>query len=135
MQNDHEGPSRAGRPPTVNGRVMKNEEELKSECTNKGHDLICPKIWFRVMQSRGCVNKFSGLESNTEYETVRSEELAYSLHMEKMEKGVMDLQPIAPAAYWMGVGVAGVGVGVAFAGAGAAGYGIGFLVQCFKKQS
>ena len=119
-------------PPTVNGRVMKNEEELKSEFANKGHDLICPKIWFRVMQSRGCVKKFSGLEPNTEYETVRSEELAYSLHMEKMEKGVMDLQPIAPAAYWMGVGV---GVGVAFAGAGAAGYGMGYLVQSFKKQS
>jgi hypothetical protein len=110
---------------------MTNEEDLKSECANKGHDLVCPKIWHRVMQARGCVNKFSGLEQNTEYETVRTEEMAYRLHMEKMEKGVMDLQPIAPGVNWMGVGV---GVGVAFAGAGAAGYGLGYLVQSFKKS-
>ncbi len=110
---------------------MTDEEDLKSECANKGHDLVCPKIWYRVMQARGCVKKISGLEPNTEYETVRSEEMAYKLHLEKMEKGVMDFQPIAPAIYLMGAGVLCAGAG---AGAGAAGYGLGYLVQSFKKS-
>ncbi len=110
-------------PPMVNGRAMTNEEDLKSEYANKGHDLVCPKIWYRVMQARVCVKKISGLEPNTEYETVRSEEMAYRLHMEKMEKGVMDLQPIAqfaPAAYLMGAGVLCAGAG--------------YLVQSFRNS-
>ncbi len=118
-------------PPRVNGRVMTNEEDLKSECANRGHDLVCPKIWYRVMHARSCVKKFSGLELNTEYETVRSEEMAYRLHMEKMEKGVMDLQPIAPAAYLL---AAGVGAGVLCAGMGLLGQGLGYLVQSFKNS-
>jgi hypothetical protein len=75
------------------------------------------------MQGRGCVKTFSGLEPNTAYESVGSEDMAYRLHMEKMEKGVMDLEPIAPAAYWMGVGVAAAGVG----------YGVGYVVQSLKR--
>ena len=106
-------------PPKVNGREMKNEEDVKIECARKGHDLICPKSWYRLMQVRGCVKTFSGLEPNTEYESVRSEEMAYRLHMEKMEKGVMDLEPIAPGIKWMGIGMALAGMG--------------HLVQSFKK--
>ena len=123
--------------PTVNGREMKNQEEVNAECKNKGHDLICPKKWYLLMQTRGCVKTFSGLEPNTAYKSVRSEEMAYRLHMEKMDKGVLDLEPIArfaPAAYWMGVGV---GVGVAVAGVGVAcagvGYGVGYIIQSCKK--
>jgi hypothetical protein len=114
--------------PKVNGREMKNEEDVKIECARRGHDLICPKSWYRLMQVRGCVKTFSGLEPNTEYESVRSEEMAYRIHMEKMEKGVMDLD--TPGINWMcigvGVGTAGIGVGFFFAG-------VGCLVNSFKK--
>ena len=75
------------------------------------------------MQGRGCVKTFSGLEPNTAYESIRSEEMAYRLHMEKVEKGVMDLEPIAPAAYWMSIGMAAAGVG----------YGVGCVIQSWKK--
>jgi hypothetical protein len=49
--------------------------------------------------------------------------MPYRLHMEKTEKEVLDLEPIAPAAYWMGVGVAAAGVG----------YGVGYEVQSLKR--
>ena len=107
---------------------MKNEEDVKIECARKGHDLICPKSWYRLMQVRGCVKTFSGLKPNTKYESVRSEEMAYRLHLEKMEKGVMDLD--TPGIKWMGIGV---GVGIAGAGLGIGAAGVAVLVHGFKK--
>jgi hypothetical protein len=43
--------------------------------------------------------------------------MAYRLHMEKMEKGIMDLD--TPGIKWMGIGVALAG--------------LGYLVQSIKK--
>ena len=114
--------------PKVNGREMKNEEDVKIECARKGHDLICPKSWYRLMQVRGCVKTFSSLEPNTEYESVRSEEMAHRLHLEKMEKGIMDLD--TPGIKWMGIGVAGAGLGIAAIGVAAV---VTSVAQAFKK--
>jgi hypothetical protein len=127
-------PTKQRNPPTVNGREMKNEEDVKTECAGKGHDLICPKSWYRLMllqvPARDCVKTFSALEPNTAYESVRSEEMAYRLHREKVEKGIMDLEPIAPAIKWMGIGI---GVGSAGFGLGHLFQSVAFLVQSFKK--
>jgi hypothetical protein len=74
----------------------------------------------------GCVKTFSGLEPNTEYESVRSDEMAYRLHREKMEKGFMDLEPLAPAMRgieWMCIGA---GIGMTLSG-------VGRLFHGFKK--
>jgi hypothetical protein len=115
-------PNNEHNPPKVNGREMKSEEDVKTECARRGHDLICPKSWYSLMQVRGCVKTFSGLEPNTEYKSVRSEEMAYRLHREKMEKGIMDLD--IPGINWMCIGV----------GIGMAGAGMGFLVHGFKNN-
>ncbi len=39
---------------------------------------------------------FDGSEKNTAYESVRSEEMATGLHLEKVSNGIIDLEPLAP---------------------------------------
>ncbi len=110
---------------TLNGRAMHSAYDVKTELERKAHDLMCPLSAFSILSpmlsTRGCVKSFSGLDGNTKYESCRSEELAHRIHMEKLEKGVLDLEPLAPAAkgaqYAAGLGV-GLGVGVAGVGAG-----------------
>ena len=108
---------------TLNGRAMHSEHDVKKELSRKGHDLMCPlsafSSWSPMLSTRGCVKSYWGLDGNTKYESCRSEELAHRLHMEKMENGVLDLEPLAPAAKGIQAMGVGTGLGVAFAGLGA----------------
>ena len=97
---------------TLNGKTIQNENDVNTELKRKGHDLMCPlsafSTWSPILSTRGCVKSFGGLDGNTKYTSCRSEELAHRLHVEKMENGVLDLEPLAPAAkgvYFAGLGV------------------------------
>jgi hypothetical protein len=118
---------------TLNGRAMHSVHDVKDELERKGHDLMCPlssfSIWSPILSTRDCVKSFSGLDENTKYESCRSEELAHRLHVAKMERGVIDLEPIAPAANVAGAGVHYAGLG---AGVGAAFYGAGTFLKALK---
>ena len=109
---------------TLNGRAMHSEYDVKIELARKDHDLICPLSaflsWSPMLSTRGCVKSYWGLDGNKKYESCRSKELAHRIHVEKMEKGILDLEPIAPAAASAAKGAlyagAGIGAGIGFAG-------------------
>jgi hypothetical protein len=84
----------------VNGRTMKNNADVKEELRRKRHDLICPITWLSTfmpfISNRGCVRNFEGL-ADGKYETIRSEELAHTMHLNNMKNGIIDLEPLRPA--------------------------------------
>ncbi len=99
-----------------------------------------------MLSTRGCVKGFHGLENNTAYESIRSADLAHRIHLQKLEKGVFDIESLAPgiAAAGNGIAAAGKGIGqgihvacwgVAFAVAGAClGHGAGCIIKALKAK-
>ena len=131
---------------TLNGREMHNQVDVDEELERKGHDYMCPISKFAVLtpmlSTRGCVKGFHGLENNTAYESIRSADLAHRIHLQKLEKGVFDIEPLAPGITAAGNGIAAAGKGiyvaswgVAFAVAGAGlGYGAGCIIKALKAK-
>ena len=116
----------------LNGHVVKSKTEVENQLKAKQHDTIC-KIAFSkilpILLTKGCVKGFEGMEQGCAYESVRSQDLAHRIHVEKMEQGVLDFEPLAPGFKAAGDGVkfAGLGLGFAFAAIGV-GLGIGLGV-------
>jgi hypothetical protein len=135
---------------TLNGREMHNQVDVEEELERKGHDYVCPISKFAeltpMLSTRGCVKGFHGLENNTAYESIRSADLAHRIHLQKLEKGVFDIEPLAPGitAAGNGIAAAGKGIGqgfhvacwgVAFAVAGAGlGHGAGCIIKALKAK-
>jgi hypothetical protein len=131
---------------TLNGRTMRNKRDTDAELERKGHDEMCPisrmARLMPILSTRGCVKEFYGLENNTAYESVRSADLAHRIHVQKMEQGVFDIEPLAPgitaagngiAAIGRGLNVVGWGVAVGVAGVGL-GYGAATIIKALKKK-
>ena len=125
---------------TLNGKTIQNENDVKDELKRKGHDLMCPlsafSTWSPILSTRGCVKSFGGLDGNTKYTSCRSEELAHRLHEEKMENGVLDLEPLAKGAHYAGSGAyyagLGFGLGAGFVGLGFGLAGLGVFLTALK---
>ena len=73
-----------------------------------------------------CVAGFEGMDANTSYVSVRSDDTAHKIQLEKSEKGVVDFEPFRDGVTAMGFGV---GFGVA-----ARGIGIPTLVRAFARR-
>ena len=105
-------------------------DEVEHELVRKRHDLFCPienfMFLFPYMSMKGCVNNTKGLDQGREYKSVRSEELAHRIHVEKMKQGHIDLEPIRPAVTIAAIGFAAIGIGF---GVGVAALGIGYGVS------
>ena len=116
----------------VNGLYRKSDE-VEHELVRKRHDLLCPiqkfMFLFPYMSRKGCVSNAKGLDQGREYKSVRSEELAHRVHIEKMKQGILDLDPIRPAVTIAAFGFAMIGVGVAALGIG---YGVSKLISACK---
>ena len=101
----------------VNGIYMKSDE-VEQDLVRKRHGFLCPiqkfMFLFPYMSRKGCVNNAKGLDQGREYKSVRSEEMAHRIHIEKLKQGIVDLEPIRPAltiaAFGFAVGVAALGV-------------------------
>ena len=129
---------------TLNGREMRTEVDVNEELERKGHDDMCPISRFSalmpILSTRGCVKGFHGLENNTAYESIRSADLAHRIHMQKLEKGIFDVEPLAPGIAAAGEGIAAAGKGFHVASWGAAigvssaglGYGVGCVIKACK---
>ena len=131
---------------TLNGREMRNKADVDEELERKGHDEICPiskfAVFMPMLSTRGCVKGFHGLENNTAYESIRSADLAHRIHVQKMEKGAFDIEPLAPGIAAAGNGIAAAGKGLHVAGWGFAvastvagfGYGAGCIIRAFRSK-
>ncbi len=97
-----------------------------------------------MLSTRGCVKGFHGMENNTAYESIRSADLAHRIHMQKLDKGRFDVEPLAPGIATAGKGIASAGEGIAAAGKGfhvasspvaigVSGAGMGYGVGCVIK--
>jgi hypothetical protein len=94
--------------PTING-VERNRDELLRELRVRDHDLICKVglwTWLLGPNYHHAMKSFDALEDNAKYVTARSAEHAWKIHLENVEKGVVDLEPIRPAAERIAFGVA-----------------------------
>jgi hypothetical protein len=74
------------------------------------------------MSTSKCVFDFAGMDSNTRYISVRSQDLAHKIHLENIEKGIVDFEPFHDGFTAIGSGMCAMGVGV---GIGVAAWGIG----------
>ena len=86
--------------PIVNGGPL-NREELNRELRFRNHDLICEEghwMWLVGPNYHHAVKSFDALKDDSKYVTARSAEHAWRIHLENVEKGVVDLEPIRPAA-------------------------------------
>ena len=136
---------------TLNGKIVQSHQDVVREIQSKKHDMICPEhflsTFFPSMAIAKCVAGFEGMDANTSYVSVRSDDTAHKIQLEKSEKGVVDFEPfrdgvtaIGYGVTAMGFGVAamgfGVGFGVAAMGFGVAAMGIGIptLVQAFARR-
>lgn len=118
----------------VNSLHMTKDQFL-AVLQSKNHDLACPNQWFTTFgrSYQHCVRKFEGLDPGVHYVTVRSAELAHQIHLQLVENGILDLEPLRDGATWLGIGI-GVGM-LAFGvgiGAGVFVIGCSFLVRSFK---
>ena len=98
----------------VNGQDI-DEEQFKVIMRDKTHDVACPAWLFGHWKLSGCVRHFNGLEPHKSYHTMPSAELAHQIHINKMDKGIIDMEPVAEAAKIAAVGFAIAASGFAIA--------------------
>jgi hypothetical protein len=100
---------------TLNDKTVKGPEDVIRQLQNKKHDKICPEHFFLKffpsMSTSKCVFDFAGMEPNTRYISVRSQDLAHKIHLENIEKGIVDIEPLRDGFTAIGVGVAAWGIG------------------------
>ena len=112
----------------MHGIEVTDQNRLAAQLENKQHDLICPvntlASWIPILKHSCCVCSFAEMDAGQKYQSVRSEELAHSIHIQKKEKGVLDLEPFRDG--WNAV-TWGVGIGCTL-------FGLGYLVNALKRS-
>jgi hypothetical protein len=113
----------------LNGKNVSCDGDVREELRKKQHDLICPITYFSsispFISNRGCVCGFEGM-TDGKYESARSQELAFAIHVDKMKNGILDLEPLRQ-------GITFVGIGVVLLGLGGLGLGLGLGLGHFVK--
>ena len=94
---------------------MNNPQDVMVELQNKQHIKICPVNFlssiFPSTTNSKCVVGFEDMDPNRRNVSVRSDQLAHEIHLEKSEKGI--LEPLCIGFTAMGFGI---GLWVAFLG-------------------
>ncbi len=92
---------------TLNGKIVQSHQDVVREIQSEKHDMICPEhflsTFFPSMAIAKCVAGFEGMDANTSYVSVRSDDTAHKIQLEKSEKGVVDFEPFRD-------GVTGIGI-------------------------
>ena len=101
---------------TLNNKPVTNSQDVHRELHRKQHDKICPENFltnfFPSAVISRCISGFEGMEPNKRYISLRSAELAHKIHLDRLEKGMMDLEPFRDGFNAFGFGVAAMGIGV-----------------------
>ena len=125
---------------TLNGKIVQSHQDVVREIQSEKHDMICPEhflsTFFPSMAIAKCVAGFEGMDANTSYVSVRSDDTAHKIQLKKSEKGVVDFEPFRDGVTAIGYGVTAMGFGVAAMGFGVAARGIGIptLVRAFARR-
>ena len=79
----------------VNNKYL-TKEQFHAELWHKNHDLVCPRTWlFSFGRSyHQCITAFEGMDKEKSYVTMRSIELARRIHLQMVENGILDLEPL-----------------------------------------
>ena len=121
---------------TLNNKPVTNSQDVHRELHRKQHDKICPENFltnfFPSAVISRCVAGFERMEPNKRYISLRSAELAHKIHLERLEKGMMDLEPFRAGFNAFGFGVAAMGIVV---GIGVMAWGLGISAAVCSPQA
>ncbi len=88
----------------MNGRPLRRED-LHRELIVRNHDVICESgalTWLLGPNYRNAVKSFDALKDDAHYVTARSTEHAWRIHIENLDKGAVDFEPLRPALVLVG---------------------------------